>query len=78
MKEDLVNHPPHYQGRGGLEAISVIDGFVEDPSSYYAGAILKYVCRYKNKNGIQDLEKAEWYLKRLIETEKKKEKNNEL
>ena len=65
---DMVNHPPHYN-KGGLEAIDVIDAFVEDKASYYQGNIIKYVLRYRNKNGVEDLEKARWYLNRLIEKE---------
>jgi hypothetical protein len=37
------------------------------------GNVIKYVTRYKDKNGVEDLKKAEWYLQRLI-----KEKENEL
>lgn len=63
---DVVNHPPHYQSNTGLEVIEAIDAFVEDPASYYAGNIIKYVCRYNHKNGLEDLKKACWYLNRLI------------
>jgi len=34
--------------------------------AYHAGAILKYLWRFEYKNGLEDLEKAEWYLQRLI------------
>lgn len=65
--KDNVNHPPHYN-KGGLEAIDYIqqqlgDGFVD----YLEGNVTKYLHRYKYKNGIEDLKKAEWYLKKLIE-----------
>ena len=69
---DNVNSPNHYT-QGQYETIDVIEDIVEDFESYLLGNIIKYISRYKNKNGVQDLEKAEWYLKRLI----KKEKNNE-
>jgi hypothetical protein len=36
--------------------------------AYLQGNILKYLCRYKYKNGVEDLEKAKWYLNRLIKT----------
>lgn len=29
--------------------------------------IIKYICRWKKKNGLEDLEKAEWYLNHLID-----------
>lgn len=36
---------------------------------FCAGNVIKYVCRYKNKNGIEDLKKAKHYLELLIEIE---------
>lgn len=66
--EDLVNSPSHYN-QGNIETIDKILDTVEDPASYLLGNIIKYVSRYKHKNGIQDLDKAEWYLKKLREVE---------
>lgn len=37
--------------------------------SFIQGSIIKYVCRYKNKNGIEDLKKARHYIDMLIEME---------
>ena len=37
---------------------------VNNPSQ---GNIIKYIWRYRDKNGVEDLNKAKWYLKRLIE-----------
>lgn len=68
-KIDNVNHPKHYQSRSGLEVIDVIESFTENLKGAEAtntGNILKYMCRWKEKNGLEDLKKAEWYLKRLI------------
>ena len=65
-KPDMVNHPPHYQSRSGIEVIDIIDDFVADPASYYKGNIIKYILRYEKKGGVEDLEKARWYLNRLI------------
>lgn len=69
MLDDQVNHPGHYT-QGKLECIDAIasatiglDGF----SAYCTGNIIKYLWRYRMKNGAQDLKKAECYLKRLIE-----------
>jgi hypothetical protein len=42
--------------------------------NYVEGNIIKYVTRYKDKGGLEDLKKAEWYLTRLI---KQQENNNE-
>ena len=69
-KEDLVNHPSHYQSNQGIEVIQVIGAFTEDLVGMEAvctANVLKYVCRWKKKNGIEDLKKAEWYLKKLID-----------
>jgi len=77
---DLVNHPPHYN-KGGMEVIEVIElvtggetggetsgkrtgdqGFI----GYLVGNIIKYLLRFEHKgNPVQDIEKAEWYLKLL-------------
>lgn len=67
--EDIVNHPSHYTYGKGLEVIDVIDAF---ECGFEQGNIIKYVLRYKHKNGIEDLEKAKWYLNHLIEKEKNK------
>lgn len=66
---DMVNHPPHYQ-RGGVECIDMIRATVQDLTgleAFYAGTVLKYLFRWKNRNGVEDLRKAEWYLRELIE-----------
>lgn len=71
--KDVVNHPHHYTYAEGLEVIDVIDNF---ECNYEQGNIIKYVLRYKYKNGVEDLEKAKWYLEHLIKKEiKKLEKN---
>lgn len=68
-----VSHPNHYQSKSGLEVIDVIRAFTEDcdgVESYYTGNILKYMCRWKKKNGLEDLQKARQYLDWLIEMKK--------
>lgn len=68
--ESRVAHPAHYQTSNGLETIDVMEAFTEDMAGYEAvctSNVLKYICRWKKKNGLEDLRKAEWYLKRLIE-----------
>ena len=64
---DNVNNPKHYN-QAGIECIDAIraatgDGF----ESYLQGNILKYLWRYRYKNGAEDLKKAQWYLNKLIE-----------
>lgn len=65
---DPVNHPQHYT-RGGVECIDAIAAAVQDlpgKEAWLVGQIIKYVWRYKWKNGAEDLEKARFYLDRLI------------
>ncbi len=65
---DYINHPSHYQTPNGLETIDVIEAFTSDLNGIQAvctGNILKYICRWKKKNGLEDLKKARWYLDRL-------------
>lgn len=80
-QDRMVSHPPHYQSETGLEAIDVIEAFTFDLKGIEAtdtGNILKYICRWKNKNGLQDLEKAKWYLQHLIDHVIKIEKENDI
>ena len=62
-----VNHPKHYTN-GDIEPIDYINGNKMD---YLEGNIIKYISRYKFKNGLEDLEKARFYLNMLIERESK-------
>ncbi|MEJ3931397.1 DUF3310 domain-containing protein, partial [Campylobacter jejuni] len=57
---DKINNPAHYTA-GGIETLDYIKAKVKDYPSYVAGNILKYVSRYEHKNGIEDLEKAQFY-----------------
>jgi len=41
--------------------------------AYMQGSIIKYVTRYKHKNGIEDLKKAKWFLDEMIKTLEKDE-----
>lgn len=69
---DNVHNPKHYQGRNGLEAIDVHRNFMSDEqlTGYHLGNLIKYVLRYRRKNGIEDLEKAKVHMDWLIEKEK--------
>lgn len=76
--DQMVSHPSHYQSNNGIEVIDVIEAFTDGLIGIEAtdtGNILKYVCRWKHKNGLQDLEKAQWYLTHLIERIKSKKEN---
>ena len=68
--DKMVSHPDHYKSDAGLEVIDVIEAFTSDLKGVQAtdtGNIIKYICRWKKKNGLQDLKKAMWYLQHLIE-----------
>ena len=65
--EDMVNSPAHYNF-AGVECIDAIRAATDDGFEYYLqGNIMKYLWRYKYKNGSEDLKKAQWYLDKLIE-----------
>jgi len=68
-EKDMVNSPAHYN-KAGIETIDIIQSVTKDGfEAYLQGNILKYLCRYRYKqNAVEDLEKARWYLNRLIET----------
>ena len=69
-KPDNMNHPRHYC-KGGIECIDAIRAAVSDlqgVEAVYAGNVIKYVWRYKGKNGLEDLKKAKHYLEWLIES----------
>tara|TARA_E500000318_G_C3513839_1_gene193476 strand:- start:283 stop:591 length:309 start_codon:yes stop_codon:yes gene_type:complete len=63
---DMVNHPPHYNQKG-IECIDAIEAATDTGFEYYLqGNIMKYLWRYRYKEGSQDLKKARWYLDKLI------------
>lgn len=67
--------PAHYQN--GEHDILYYLGYIignDEAAGFMVGNIIKYVCRYKQKNGIEDLKKAQEYLKRLIASEEHKQK----
>ncbi len=73
---DPVTKPKHYQGKYGLEAMTVIENFMWDLKGMAAADfkdVMKYLLRFQKKNGLQDLLKAEKYLKMLIEEQRKEE-----
>jgi hypothetical protein len=77
--DKAVSHPPHYQSETGLEVIDVIEAFTFGLTGIEAadtGNIIKYACRWKNKDGIQDLRKLQWYTEHLISHLSKTEKEN--
>ena len=64
---DMVNKQPHYNN-GDIETIDAIQSALGDGFEFYLqGNILKYVWRYRHKNNVEDLKKAQWYLNKLID-----------
>jgi hypothetical protein len=64
---DSVNHPSHYTN-GAIECIDAIESQLtpEEYRGYLKGNIAKYIWRERQKGGTESLEKARWYLDRLI------------
>lgn len=65
--KDNVNHPSHYT-QGAIECIDAIKEATKGLFGIEAvctANIIKYVWRWKFKNGLEDLDKASWYLERL-------------
>ena len=65
---DVVNHPSHYT-KGSIECIDAIDSATTGKSGIEAvcvANIIKYLYRYEEKNGLEDVKKARWYLNKLI------------
>lgn len=65
---DSINKPAHYAA-GKIECIDAIEAAttgLEGIEAVCTANIIKYVWRWKRKNGVEDLRKAEWYLHRLI------------
>jgi hypothetical protein len=63
MEKDLIDSsvsPPYYNGDDVMQIIERYN------LSFCLGNVIKYVLRAKNKNGVQDLKKALWYLEREI------------
>lgn len=75
---DVVNHPQHYT-QGGVECIDALAAAtvgLEGIQAICTANAIKYLWRWKRKNGIEDINKAIWYLNRLkksVEDEQKAE-----
>lgn len=70
--KEMINHPPHYTV-GKVECIDAIESAttcLQGIEAVCTANIIKYVWRWKFKNGVEDLEKAKWYLNKLIEKKK--------
>lgn len=75
---DNINRPEHYT-YGKYECIDVVHELTKDLAGIQAFALgntLKYLWRFTHKNGVEDLEKARWYLDRLIKEFKEPKEND--
>ena len=73
---DNINHPSHYT-QGKIECIDAIEESTKGLLGIAAvcvANVIKYIWRYKFKNGIEDLKKARWYLDKLIAHEDQSKK----
>lgn len=67
-RKSSVDHPKHYQSKHGVEVIDIIEEF---GLGFHLGNVIKYVLRAGHKsNELEDLEKAKWYLERVIDLKK--------
>lgn len=69
MKNDVVNHPKHYT-QGGVECIDALAAAtvgLEGIEAVCTANAIKYLWRWKYKNGVEDIDKAIWYLNHLKE-----------
>lgn len=72
---DMVNHPSHYN-QGGIECIDALKAATVSKTGIEAvctANAIKYLWRYEEKNGIEDVKKARWYIDRLIRELEEKE-----
>jgi predicted transcriptional regulator len=69
-QKETVNSPAHYNS-GNVECIDAIESMLtkDEFIGFLRGNILKYQWRYKQKNGAEDLKKAQWYFDKLKEKE---------
>lgn len=69
LEKEEITKPERYNKKGKLECWDVI---LDQEMDFLEGNIVKYVWRYKEKNGVEDLKKARVYLDKLISKEEKK------
>ena len=75
---DNVNHPAHYE-TGKFECIDVMleTQGVEATKDFCVCNALKYIYRHRNKNCVEDIKKADWYLKKYLELAKSQEEKHD-
>ena len=77
-KPDMVNHPKHYtSGTLGIEVINTMEmcNTKEEFIGYLRCNALKYISRFENKNGLEDVKKCAWYVKKYLDVQGLDEKD---
>lgn len=71
IKKEMVNHPDHYQTKNGIECIDAVAAATENlkgEEAFCIGSAIKYLWRYRKKcHPKEDLEKAIWYIQKIID-----------
>ena len=67
--KEQVNHPDHYGGDTPYEVIKVLKAWLSEDEyrGFLIGNAIKYQARCRHKGGTTDLQKAQWYLNKLLE-----------
>lgn len=69
---DKIN--PSYYQKGNIQTMDYIEA-IGIGQEFCVASIIKYTSRYKDKNGLEDLKKAQWFLTRLISLVEKEPSN---
>lgn len=66
---DNVNHPSHYEASTSIECIEAMELMFDfyDVQQFCLCNAFKYIWRHKNKNGLEDLDKAQWYINHAVQ-----------
>lgn len=72
-RESEISHPDYYR-KNGIECFQAIDAAIcnlQGADAFDTGNAIKYLWRWREKNGVEDLKKAVVYIQRIIEREEK-------
>ena len=66
---DNVNHPAHYEASTSIECIEAMELIFDwyDVQTFCLCNAFKYIWRHKHKNGLEDLDKAQWYINHAVQ-----------
>lgn len=74
VKQDMVNHPPHYERDGGMQCIDEMEMIfgIEETMTFCKLNAWKYRYRAADKNGSEDIKKSDWYMRKYKELKEKR------